>query len=286
MSGGELSVELEGVRKRMHVLVEGKIFVWAITLLILLNSVTLGLETNGHILLKYGSVLRCVDRVVVVVFAVEIVLKLYVYRLSFFRSGWNLFDFTIVSIALIPATGPFSILRALRILRVFRLFSVVPQMRKVVAALLHSLPGMASVAGILALIFYVCAVLTTVLFGQNQSPEMQAWFGSLSASIYTLFQVMTLESWSMGIVRPTMEIFPLAWLFFIPFIVVTSFAVLNLFIGIIVDAMQVAQVDSRDEDKTDIKEFTHREVQLLNRHLTDIQEELLTLKTMVQKGEK
>lgn len=151
-------------------------------------------------------------------------------------------------------------------------------MRKVVGALLHSLPGMMSVGGILFLIFYVCAVLTTSLFGNHPSPEMQQWFGSIPASFYTLFQIMTLESWSMGIVRPTMEIFPDAWLFFVPFIIVTSFAVLNLFIGIIVDAMQVAQAETRDKDKTEIKQFTHEEVLQLNQQLASIQKELQTLR--------
>ena len=131
-------------------------------------------------------------------------------------------------------------MRALRVLRVLRLLSVVPQLRRVVIAIGHSIPGMASVVGILCLIFYVASVLATKLFGAHSDPNMQEWFGSISASAYTLFQIMTLESWSMGVVRPTMEIFPLSWIFFLPFIIITSFAVLNFFIGIVVDSMQIA----------------------------------------------
>jgi Predicted integral membrane protein len=132
-------------------------------------------------------------------------------------------------------------MRALRVLRILRLISVVPQLRRVISAIGYSIPGMISVVGVLGLIFYVSAVLATKLFGMHPDPNMQEWFGSISASAYTLFQIMTLESWSMGVVRPTMELFPWAWLFFLPFIIITSFAVLNFFIGIIVDSMQMAQ---------------------------------------------
>ena len=100
---------------------------------------------------------------------------------------------------------------------------------------------------------------------------MQEWFGTVGASAYTLFQIMTLESWSMGIVRPTMELFPYAWVFFVPFIVITSFAVLNLFIVIIVDAMQTSHEGPREEDRTDIKQFTHEEVESLHRRLDELQ---------------
>lgn len=269
-------------RQRIHAFVEAKGCNRFITILILLNSITLGLETSSKAMAEYGQALIFLDNTVILIFTVELLLKLYASRFDFFKSGWNIFDFIVIVASWIPASGPLSILRALRILRVFRLFSVVPQMRKVVGALLHSLPGMMSVSGILVLIFYVCSVLTTSLFGKHPSPEMQEWFGSIPASFYTLFQVMTLESWSMGIVRPTMEIFPQSWLFFVPFIIVTSFAVLNLFIGIIVDAMQVAQTETRDEDKTEIKQFTHEEILQLNQKLEIIQKELGTIKKFTE----
>jgi voltage-gated sodium channel len=144
------------------------------------------------------------------------------------------FDFVVVAIALVPASGPLSVLRALRVLRVLRVLTIVPSMRRVVGGLLAAIPGLASIAGVLALIFYVFAVITTNLFG-DRFPE---WFGSIGHSLYTLFQVMTLESWSMGIVRPVMEVYPYAWAFFIPFILIATFTMLNLFIGIIVNAMQ------------------------------------------------
>ncbi|GHG08392.1 ion transporter [Thalassotalea marina] len=224
--------------QKLKQFVESNIFQNTLIGLILFNAVTLGMETT-----EFGKtnavIMHKIDLVVLSIFTIELVLKLFVYRKSFFRSGWNWFDFIIVAISWMPTSGGLAVLRAFRILRVLRLFSVVPQMRRVIGALGHSLPGMASVVGVLAVIFYVCAVLATKLFGTHPDPNMQEWFGSIGASAYTLFQIMTLESWSMGIVRPTMELFPESWLFFVPFIIITSFAVLNLFIGIIVDAMQI-----------------------------------------------
>lgn len=255
--------QLSDKQLKIALFVEGNSFVYFITALIVINAITLGMETNQAIMADYGNVLYFIDKAILIVFTIELLLKFYAYRLSFFKSGWNNFDFIIVTIAWIPAVGPFAILRALRILRVLRLLSVVPQMRKVIAAIGHSIPGMASVISVLILLFYVAAVMVTKLFGQHPDPQMQEWFGSVGASAYTLFQVMTLESWSMGIVRPTMEYYPWAWLFFVPFIIITSFAVLNLFIGIIVDSMQTLK-DGDEEEKENL------EIQQLNAKLDKI----------------
>jgi len=274
----EINPPISGRRKAIAKFVEGGAFVKFIIFLILINAVTLGLETNADIMALHGVLIYNIDRIILSVFVFELILKFYAYRLSFFKSGWNVFDLIIITIALIPASGSLSILRALRILRVLRLISVIPQMRRVISAIGYSIPGMTSVIGVLLIIFYVCAVITTKLFGTHSDPQMQEWFGTIGASAYTLFQVMTLESWSMGIVRPTMDIFPLSWLFFIPFIIITSFAVLNLFIGIIVDAMQMVQEEPREEDKKEIKEFTKAEIESLCQRLDEIQKEIKRLK--------
>ncbi|MGH1399481.1 MAG: ion transporter [Alphaproteobacteria bacterium] len=232
-------VEFKGLRGIVAALIERAAFSHFITAVILINAVTLGLETNATIMQSQGALLHMLDKIALGIFVVELLLKLFVYRLSFFRAGWNVFDFVIVGIALIPASGPLAVLRALRVLRVLRLVSVVPSMRRVIAALLHSIPGMASIMAVLLVIYYVCSVLATKLFSAHPVAEIAEKFESIPASMYTLFQVMTLEGWSQEIVRPVMDVYPYAWLFFIPFIIVTSFAVLNLFIGIIVDAMNI-----------------------------------------------
>lgn len=182
----------------------------------------------------WGVWLKALDQLILACFVIEIGLRFAAHGWRLLRDPWGLFDTIVIAIALVPASGPLAVLRALRVLRVLRLISIVPSMKMVVQSLLSSLPGMGSIVALLGLIFYVAAVIATQLFGAH-FPE---WFGTLGASLYTLFQVMTLESWSMGIVRPVMEQFPYAWLYFVPFILIATFMMLNLFIAVIVDAIQ------------------------------------------------
>jgi voltage-gated sodium channel len=225
---------------------------------IILNAVTLGLETAPELVGDYMATLRFIDKVFLLLFTAEIILKLYVYRTTFFRNGWNNFDFIIVAVSWLPFIESLSVLRSLRILRVLRLISVVPQFRKVTQAFFDSLAGLATIGTILLLVFYVGAVMSTKLFGQD-FPE---WFGTVGASFYTLFQIMTLESWSMGIVRPVMEVHPYAWLFFVPFILVTTFATLNLLIGVIVNSMQSLHDDSTEKIDSHLKTQDTEQIEL------------------------
>ena len=260
----EFESPVPSLQQRVATLVEHRYFTGFITVLILINAVTLGLETDRDVMASIGPELHAFVTLILLIFTVELVLKFYAYRMSFFKTGWNWFDLIIVGIAWIPASGNLSVMRALRVLRVLRLISVVPQMRRVISAIGHSIPGMISVVGVLGLIFYVSSVLATRLFGTHPDPNMQEWFGSISASAYTLFQIMTLESWSMGVVRPTMELFPWAWSFFLPFIIITSFAVLNFFIGIIVDSMQIAQkLEAEEEGKQGDQPATRKDLEVL-----------------------
>jgi voltage-gated sodium channel len=217
-----------------------------ITIVILINAALLGMETAPSLMERAGGLITLLDKVCLAIFVIEIVLKLVAYRFRFFTNGWNLFDFTIVGIALIPAAQGLSVLRALRILRVLRVISVAPRLRRVVEGFITALPGMASVFLLMTIIFYIGSVIATKLFAAH-FPE---WFGNLGLSAYSLFQIMTLESWSMGIVRPVMEIFPYAWMFFVPFIMVTTFAVVNLLVGLIVNSMQDAHHEE-DGERTD-----------------------------------
>ncbi|WP_420860065.1 ion transporter [Marivivens marinus] len=203
---------------------------------ILFNAVILGLETSTQAMAAAGPLILALDSACLAIFVVEIGLKLVAYGRRFFRSGWNLFDISIVALALVPGAQTFTVLRALRILRVLRVISATPRLRRVVEGLITALPGMGSVFVLMAIIFYIGAVMATKLFSSS-FPE---WFGTLGDSAYSLFQIMTLESWSMGIVRPVMEIYPYAWAFFVPFIMITTFAVVNLLVGLIVNSMQDA----------------------------------------------
>ena len=259
------------IRKRICHLIEGSKIQRFITVLIIANAITLGLETSPEIMMRYGEVLHKFDMLVLGIFTIEILGKLQYRGVGFFKDGCNVFDFLIVSIALLPSANELSVIRALRILRTLRLISVVPQMRRVVQALITAIPGMLSVGAIIALVFYIGAVISTNLYGTTH-PQ---WFGTIGESMYSLFQIMTLESWSMGIVRPVMEVHPSAWIFFVPFILITSFAILNLFIGIIVDAMQTQHIEG---EATQYEETTEELSKNIREELGVVRQELASIK--------
>jgi voltage-gated sodium channel len=202
--------------------------------LIIINAVILGLETSKSAMAASGRLLEILDHIILAVFVVEIAARIIVHRGAFFRDPWSVFDFIVIGIALVPTTESLSVLRALRVLRVLRLITAVPTLRRVVAGLLASLPGMGSIVFLIGLLYYVFGVMATKLFGDD-NPNL---FGSLGESLFTLFTVMTLEGWVNDVAKPVMEKHPHAWFFFVSFIVVTTFMVLNLFIGVVVNAMQ------------------------------------------------
>lgn len=267
---------LPGWRERLESFVTSPLFERFIIGVILFNAVTLGLETAPWAMDRFGPALLTLDALALGIFVVEITLKLVAMGPRFFKRAWNLFDLTIVLISLAPASEGFAVLRAFRILRVLRLMSMLPSMRKVVQALLEAIPGMGSVLALLSLVFYVFAVMATKLFGAS-FPE---WFGSIGGSLYSLFQIMTLESWSMGIVRPVMEVYPLAWLFFVTFILCTTFAVLNLFIAIIVNAMHATHADEASAQA----EQTHADQIALADEIRELRREIGELRQTIPKN--
>ncbi|MFK0247973.1 ion transporter [Amycolatopsis azurea] len=256
-------------RERVARIVEARAFQNFIIAVIVFNAVTLGLETSTRMLAEYGRLLHTVDYIALTIFVLELAAKFYAYRGKFFRDPWNIFDLLVVGIAVIPTTGPFAVLRALRVLRVLRLISVVPSMRKVVTGLLASIPGMASIAALLALIIFVAGVMSTKLFGAI-SPDN---FGDLGTSLFTLFQVMTGEAWP-DIAKEIMKEAPMAWVFFVVYILVSSFAVLNLFIAVVVSGME-------DELRQDIREEEAKQAETQAQANKEILDELRALRAEV-----
>jgi voltage-gated sodium channel len=254
MSSVEASV-MPSMQQRVTAFVENGRVQHILLALIMINAITLGLETMPAVMAVAGGFVILLDRAILTVFVLEIALRLFAHRLAFFKDGWSVFDFIVVGIALLPASGPFSVLRALRVLRILRVLTFVPSMRKIVGALIKSLNGMLSIAMVLALIYYVAAVMVTKLFGE----AFPDWFGSLGASLYTLFQIMTLESWSMGIARPVIAEFPYAWAFFVPFILIATFTMLNLFIAVIVNAVQTMH-DEEHQEEHDAEQATQQQL--------------------------
>lgn len=251
---------------------------WFITILIVVNAIILGLETSATVMAAAGPIIHLVDRAILTVFVVELVLRIGYRRLGFFGDGWSLFDLLVVGIALVPAAPGLAVLRALRVLRVLRLITVMPKLKLVVRALLSSLPGLGSIALLQGLIFYVAAVVATKLF----AADFPDWFGTIGLSLYTLFQVMTLESWSMGIVRPVMDMYQYAWAFFVPFILIATFTMLNLFIAVIVSAMQAIQHEETEAVTEEIRTATHHETETIVTELRGLRAEVAALRAAMQ----
>jgi len=220
-------------------LINNPVFQWSIIGVILVNAVILGVQTVEGLSESQVHALEVLDNVCLVIFCIEIVLKLIVLRAGFFRDGWNVFDFLVVGIALVPASGELSVLRSLRVLRLMRLATALPAMRRVVSGMFKAIPGAASVAGVLLVMYYVAAVMGTNFF-RDTNPDL---FGGLGASLFTLFKMMTLEGWP-DIADKVLEHKPGAWPFFVIFIIFTTFTTLNLLFGIIVGAME----DAKEED--------------------------------------
>jgi voltage-gated sodium channel len=256
------------VRERTRAILAHRRFQRFIIAVILINAGTLGLETFPAVVERHGPLLTAVDHVALYVFAVELAAKIYVERRAFARDPWNIFDFLIVAIAFAPATGGLSVLRSLRILRALRLLSVVPSLRRVVSALLRAMPGMSSIVVLLALVLYVAAVMATKLYGTT-APDR---FGSLPTSLFTLYQTMTGDDWG-NIAREVMTRHPSAWIFFTIFILVCTFVILNLFMAVVVSAMD----EENAEERAAIEDTTAHTERILE-ELAELRKEVAQLR--------
>jgi voltage-gated sodium channel len=157
----------------------------------------------------------------------------------------------------------------------------VPRLRRIVAALLHAIPGVGAIIALLLLVFYVFSVITTTIFGQD-FPE---WFGNMGASMFTLFQIMTLESWAMGIVRPVMEVYPWSWVLFVTFLMLASFTVLNLFIAVIIDSMQSLNEEKQSGEGDKLSIYGNK-IDEQNQSIEKLRDELKELKQLIIKQAK
>jgi voltage-gated sodium channel len=261
------------IRQKVALWVDSSPVQNAIIYLIVFNAITLGLDTSVTVRDLTGGVLGVLEKAVLAVFVAELSVKLYAYGWRFFRSYWNIFDLAIVVISVGAASGPLSVLRALRILRVLVLLTKIERLRSIVESLLRALPSIGWVALLLSLVFYIYAVIGTGLFGES----FPQYFGHLGRSLYTLFQIMTLESWSHGISRPVLEVYPMAWVYFVSFVALSAFVVLNLFIGIIVSTMQEQQQEQEALAAQGREDKAHKDREELIAMVRDIQEQISKL---------
>ena len=222
------------MRDSVRYLITHPLFERVVVSAIAINAIILGIETFPSVMQSHGDLLHQIDLLFVVFFVAELSLRIYVQRGSFFhyREGWNWFDFLIVALTLMPFIGNVSALRAFRILRALRLLSAVPALRKVITGILRAINGFAAVLAVLLVVNYVAAVLASKMFGEH-FPDR---FGNLLKSLFSLFQIMTLDDWT-GIAGPIIDKFPSSTVFFIGFICVTVFLLLSIIVGISANAM-------------------------------------------------
>lgn len=258
------------LRDSLKVFFESNTFQAVITAIIIVNSILIGLETSEVIMVEYGRVIDVIDLTILVLFSIEIFLKIFVYRISFFKNSWNVFDFLVVAVSLVPAAGSFSVFRALRIVRTLRLLRSIPKLRLIIESLVKSLPSIGWIAVLLGIVFYVFSVIGVNLFGELY-PK---YFGDMSKAIFTLFQIMTLESWSSAIARPVMDGVPFAGVYFITFILIATYTTLNIFIAIVVNTMNEVSLKDLKEEEEHIKDFVSEENRKLQVQLSQIQSQL------------
>jgi len=260
-----------------------------ILFVIILNSALLGFMTDSSIMASFGKILHTSCNICVYIFTLELLIKLFVYKKNFFKDGWNNFDFIIVAISWIPTSGAFSSFRVFRILRALRALRLVTQLEKlriIVQAIIASIPNVGWASVLLLVIFYIFSIMGTTLF----AADFPDWFGSIGKSMYTLFQVMTLESWSMGISRPVMELHPYAWCYFVPFILVSSFIVMNVIVGVVVNAISEISDDIKQKKKekyiNDNKIQLEQELDKLKSQITLVEELIILEKNKNKEKEK
>lgn len=250
------------------------LFRYAIIFLIFANAIILGALTFTEPDTSWHRQLLLLDYAILAIFVVELVLKLIAWRLRFFRGGWNIFDALVIGVSLVPAIGAFSVLRSMRVLRVLRLLHFVPMLRRITEALFRALPGMTAIIAVMVLMIYVGAVIGTNLYGSTENPEVEALFGDLHSSALSLFQVMTMDGWRFEVMQKVIDDGnPYAWLFFLIFIFLASFAILNLFIAVFVEALQ-AEHDAETDDKIDELEDLAEDGAQMNKQMLQMLQEI------------
>lgn len=269
--------------------VEGKKFSGFILVTIIINSIVLGLQTSSQVNASIGDVLSVIDTVCLVIFIIEMLLKMVVYRFfGYFRNPWNVFDFCIILLSILSGLAVLSSLRVLRVFRVFRslkglrgfkMASSLRPLQVIISAIGKSLPGISWAMLLMVIVYYIFSIIGVTIFGE----AFDDWFGNIPKAMYTLFQVMTLESWSMGISRPVMDVFPAAWAYFVPFVLVSSFIMMNVIVGIVVNAIsEVAEGKAKAEAKEEAQKSSKDKQELIKDEIAQVKAHLEKLENMLK----
>ncbi len=275
---------IKGLRK----VVDHKAFQGFILFIIVFNSVVMGVETISGLPDKVQLVLGLFNNICLWIFLLEMLLKFLAYGMDYFKDPWNWFDMIIIGTSLLSALPFMAALRAFRVLRVLRSLKALRSMRLVssihhlqiiLVAIVRSVPSILWTGLLMILIYYIFALIGVNLFGE----AFPDWFGTVGKAMYTLFQVMTLESWSMGISRPVMEVYSAAWLYFVPFVLISSFIVMNVVVGIVVNS--ISEVTAEDTKKvTEEEEETDSDrIKALTAEVKEMREMLARMEQMIEK---
>ncbi len=230
------------MKDRANQIVRAPWFEYGIIAFILINGVILGLETSSALVEQYGALMHVGNHVILGIFILEALIKMIAVAPQidrYFRDGWNIFDFSVIVFSLIPATGEFAMIaRLARLLRVVRLISTIPELRLIVSTLVRSIPSMIHVMTLMGVIFYVYAIMGYQLFHEHDPTHWR----SLGISLLTLFRVVTLEDWT-DVMYTAMDFHPLSWIYFVSFVVLGTFVVINLFIAVVINNLDEAKAE-------------------------------------------
>ncbi len=266
------------LQKKINTLISSSLFDKVIIGLILLNALILGLETSTQLMARYADVFEIMQNVILTAFIIEAILKIaaVVPRLKlYFGNGWNLFDFSVIVLSLVPATGELAMVaRLARLMRVLRLISTIPELRLIVTTLLRSIPSMGHVMLLMSIIFYIYAIAGYHLFHQH---DPQHW-GNFGVAVLTLFRVVTLEDWT-DLMYTALELHDWAWVYFVSFIFVGTFVIINLFIAVVINNLE----KSKAEELEKLRKPVSRDELL--KELVDTQQALKSLQRSIEKLE-
>ncbi len=266
------------MQKRIQQLVAVPLFGHTIIALILINALILGLETNTSLVATYGTWFELVHKWVLIAFIIEAALKIFAVapRLKlYFGDGWNLFDFSVIVLSLLPVTGELAMIaRLARLLRVLRLISVIPELRLIVATLMRSVPSMANIMLLMSIIFYIYAIAGFHFFHVN---DPEHW-GTLGLALLTLFRIVTLEDWT-DVMYTAMEVQPYAWIYFVSFVIMGTFVIINLFIAMVLNNLDEAKKEREAElQKPVSREELLKEMQNTQQAMLNLQKQMQQLK--------
>ncbi|CAG9620058.1 ion transporter [Sutcliffiella rhizosphaerae] len=265
---------MENWKEKIRLIVNHSIFMKVVMGVILLNAILVGVETYPDLRRENASLIHSFEVFFLWFFTIEIILRMLAEKKisHFFHSKWNVFDFVIVAGVLIfSGTYFISAIRILRVFRVLRAITVVPSLQRLVTAFLKTIPSLGTIMLLLSLVFYIFSVLGVLFFG-DIFPE---YFGTLHLALVTLFQIITLDSWASGIFRPIFEQLPFSWIYFVSFILIGTFIVLNLIVGEIINNIQEAREEEQQNDKVEISK----------QELAKIRNEIAELKELLLKKE-